>query len=186
MYSNEKILQTERLTLKSITPATIRELFTRYNEHEISEMLGLSREGYRRYHTMFEKGMETDRITFYFFLLINKHNHEPIGECGFHTWNTFHQRAELFYLLRQEEDKQKGYMTEALQVVIPFGFETLQLHRIEAFVADWNTPSVKLLQKFNFTKEGTAREHYLSNGVFEDSDVYSLLQKEHRTTEKSG
>lgn len=124
---------------------------------------------------MHEKGMETHRLSLLFFLLIDKQNRIPIGECGFHTWNKTHNRAELFYSIRNDSDKQKGYMTEALQAVLAFGFTELNLHRIEALVADWNTPSLKLLLRYGFTKEGTMREDYVENGKHEDSDCYSLL-----------
>ena len=53
----------------------------------------------------------------------------------------------------------------------------MKLHRIEALVADWNIASVKLLLKNNFIKEGTLKEHYLVDGVFEDSDCYALINK---------
>lgn len=69
-------------------------------------------------------------------------------------------------------------MTEALKEVLNFGFTTLNLHRIEALVASWNIPSVKLLQHYGFTKEGTMREDYVVNGKHEDSDCYSLLKRE--------
>ena len=69
-------------------------------------------------------------------------------------------------------------MTEALKATLEFGFTQLNLHRIEALVADWNIPSVKLLQRYGFTKEGIMREDYCVNGKNEDSDCYSLLKWE--------
>ena len=127
---------------------------------------------------MHEHGMETHRLSMYFFLLINRENNLPIGECGFHTWNKSHNRAELFYSLRNDADKQKGFMTEALQAVLDFGFNQLNLHRITALVAAYNIPSVKLLLRYGFTKEGTMREDYIVDGKNEDSDCYSLLKWE--------
>jgi ribosomal-protein-alanine N-acetyltransferase len=45
-----------------------------------------------------------------------------------------------------------------LRAVLDFGFTEMQLNRIEALVADWNIPSVKLLQRYKFTK--AAYRHY--------------------------
>lgn len=171
-------ISTQRLVLTSITPVLIQELFRTKSQQEIKLFFGVDEAGYAHFKEMNEKGMETHRFSLYFFLLTEKHSREPIGDCGFHTWNTKHNRAELFYSLRKNEHKRKGFMTEALKPVLEFGFTKLNLHRIEALVAEWNTPSVKLLQRFGFTKEGTMREDYLENGKHGDSDCYSLLKWE--------
>jgi ribosomal-protein-alanine N-acetyltransferase len=127
---------------------------------------------------MHEKGMETHRHSLFFFLLVEKNTEQPIGECGFHTWNRTHQRAELYYVLRADTHKRKGYMTEVVPKVIRYGFEEMELHRIEALVAPWNTPSVKLLQQNQFVFEGMVREDYIIDGKHENSDCYSLLKHE--------
>lgn len=69
-------------------------------------------------------------------------------------------------------------MTEALEAILTFGFGELNLHRVEALVAVWNTASIKLLQHFDFIKEGVKREDYLVNGKYEDSISYALLKRE--------
>jgi ribosomal-protein-alanine N-acetyltransferase len=49
---------------------------------------------------MHEKGMETHRISLFYFLLFDKETQMCIGECGFHTWKKTHRRTELFYSLK--------------------------------------------------------------------------------------
>lgn len=174
----ETLLYTPRLVLKGITPSIINQLFNAGSKEDIMQYFGIDEKGYAHYRMMYEKGMETFRLSMFYFLLITRDNNLPIGECGFHTWNISHRRAELFYSLRHDEDKQKGYMTEALREVLNYGFSELKLHRIEALVAESNIPSIRLLKRFGFTKEGTMREDYVVNGVSEDSDCYSLLKWE--------
>jgi ribosomal-protein-alanine N-acetyltransferase len=134
--------------------------------------------GYIHYKEMHEQGMETNRLSLFFFLLIDTQTETPIGECGFHTWNAKHKRAELFYNIYHDTNKQKGLMKEALKAVLDFGFTELNLHRVAALVDAYNIPSIKLLSHFGFIKEGTLREDYVVNGVSEDSDCYALLQWE--------
>ena len=98
--------------------------------------------------------------------------------CGFHTWAMEHYRAELGYSIHIETEKKKGYMKEALKPIIEYGFNKMNLHRIEAFVGPDNTASISLVKRLGFTQEGHLREHYLKDGVFEDSIVFSLLEKE--------
>ena len=176
--TNQIEIKTPRLILKSITPALIHELFNTKSKEEIKSYFGIDEAGYAHYKDMHEKGMETHRISIFVFLLINKENCQPIGECGFHTWNTTHNRAEVFYNMRDESFKQKGLMTEALKIVLEFGFTELKLHRVEALIAAENEPSLKLLLRYGFTKEGIMREDYVVEGKNEDSDCYSLLKWE--------
>ncbi len=175
---NQYEVTTNRLILRSITPSIIHNLFNTKSKEEIIQYFGFDDAGYAHCLSMHELGMETHRLSLFYFLLVDKINNKPIGECGFHTWNSTHCRAELFYSLRHDDDKQKGLMTEALNVVLEYGFQTLNLHRIEALLDKNNTPSVKLLLKYGFTKEGTMREDYVVNGKNEDSDCYSLLKWE--------
>jgi len=175
---NQIELTTHRLILKSVTPAIIHEFYNTKTKDEIMKYFGCDEAGYDHMKSMHEKGMETNRLSLFFFLLINKQNNKPIGECGFHTWNKTHNRTELFYLIRKDSDKQKGFMSEALKTVLDFGFNELNLHRIEALVGSSNIPSIKLLIRYGFTKEGTMREDYVINGKNQDSDCYSLLKWE--------
>ena len=69
-------------------------------------------------------------------------------------------------------------MTEALSEVIRYGFENMNLNRIQALIADRNIPSKKLLQRNGFSFEGTMREDYVVDGKSEDSNCYSLLKHE--------
>lgn len=169
------MLSTRRLSLRLITPAILADLFQNESEASFREIFGSDEAGYERYRNMVEKGLETDRISVRFFLLIETESGRTLGQCGFHNWNRFHDRGEVFYFLLQDEDKGKGYMKEALEPILQYGFEEMKLHRIEAFVAPWNEPSIRLLDHFGFQKEGLAREHYLVNGNYEDSVMYSLL-----------
>ena len=177
-YMEPVVIKTPRLQLKGLTPVIIHHLFNTLSKEEIMQFFGTDEKGYAHYLEMHEQGMETHRITLFVFLLISDTTGETIGECGFHTFNKTHARAEVFYTLRHESDKRKGYMTEALEAVLNFGFTQLGLQRVEALVDSQNTASVRLLEKYGFTKEGTIRAHYRVNGVNEDSDCYSLLSRE--------
>jgi ribosomal-protein-alanine N-acetyltransferase len=175
---SEVIINTPRLLLKGISPQVIHAVFTTKTENEVKAYFGVDEKGYQHFKEMHLKGMETHRLSLFFFLLIDKGTNVPIGECGFHTWNRTHKRAELFYLLRHVSYMQKGLMTEALNAVLEYGFVNLGLHRIEALVANSNIPSIKLLERHRFLFEGTMREDYIVDDKSEDSECYSLLKHE--------
>ena len=171
-------LKTKRLTLNRVTPEIIHALFDKKTKHEIIDFFECGEDQYHVLKNMHEKGMETDRISMFYFLLVSNATGRVIGECGFHTWNKLHRRAELFYNLRTDADKRKGFMTEALTEVLRFGFEVLDLHRVEALTARDNIASIRTLRHFGFHKEGTMREDYVVEVKNVDSECYSLLKWE--------
>ena len=175
---NQITLSTPRIMLKSITPSIINELFKNKNKDEIMAYFGADEAIYDHLKSMVEQGMEAYRVSSFYFLLIDKNSEKVIGECGFHTWNMPHRKAELFYSLRNENDKRKGLMSEAVTVVLNYGFTQLALHRVAALTAPSNDASIALLKHFGFVKEGILREDYVVNGINEDSVCFSLLKWE--------
>lgn len=61
-----------------------------------------------------------------------------------------------------------GYMTAALRAVLPFSFDTLRLHRVEAACIPTNAASIRLLEKCGFVREGYAKEYLCINGIWQD------------------
>ena len=177
-------IHTPRLLLKSITPGIILGLFEKKSKEEIMLFFNTDDDGYDHLRQMRDKGMETHRISLFYFLLLDKETKSVIGQCAFHTWNKTHDRAELFYGLKNDSDKRKGFMSEALPEILDFGFNTLGLHRVEALTAAWNTASITLLERHGFTKEGTMREDYKVSGKHENSECYSLLKREWHKAEE--
>ena len=69
-----------------------------------------------------------------------------------------------------------GYMTAAVKGVLPFCFETLRLHRIEAACIPTNTASIRLLERCGFLREGYARQYLCINGVWQDHLLFARLK----------
>jgi ribosomal-protein-alanine N-acetyltransferase len=66
-------------------------------------------------------------------------------------------------------------MTEAMDIVLDYGFNIMQLHSIEANVDPGNIASIKLLEKNGFVKEAHFKENLFFNGKFLDTVIYSLI-----------
>lgn len=174
-----KEIHTERLTLRAITPEVYDYIHNNFGNTELMEFLGLaSAEDLAAEKEKYSKGYATHNRTFVLFQIIDKATGRMIGGCGYHTWFPKHNRAEIGYDLKHEEDKRKGFMTEAVQAVLDYGFTEMGLHRVEAIAADYNEPSIRIINKFGFSYEGRLREHYNVGGVMEDSVMYSLLKHE--------
>jgi [ribosomal protein S5]-alanine N-acetyltransferase len=70
----------------------------------------------------------------------------------------------------------RGHMTAAVRALIPFCFDSLRLHRLEAACIPGNTASIRLLGKTGFTREGYAREYLCINGIWQDHLLYGRLR----------
>ncbi len=108
-----------------------------------------------------------------------KSNGILIGDCGFGHIDEPKRPTELGYMLAKEYWG-NGFMSEVLNTILPFGFDQLHLHRIQAWTHPDNATSAHLLEKFGFKKEGTLREYiYIwHQGAYIDADMYALLEKD--------
>ncbi|HEY1942000.1 MAG TPA: GNAT family protein [Roseiarcus sp.] len=72
----------------------------------------------------------------------------------------------------------KGHMTRAVAAIARFGFSNLRLHRIEAACIPDNAPSMALLQRNGFRREGLARAYLKINDAWRDHVLFALLEGE--------
>lgn len=75
-----------------------------------------------------------------------------------------------------EREIGRGIGTEAVRLVTAFAFNTIALHRIEAYVSPRNYGSVAVLEKAGYEREGLLREILYINGVWEDHYMYAIVE----------
>jgi ribosomal-protein-alanine N-acetyltransferase len=173
-------IQTNRLTLRLIIPEVFHWAYSKLTNEEICGLFQFKDEAELiAAKDRYAAGIESWWFKFAWFQIFRTSDMKYLGWCGFHTIVVNHMRAEIGYELLEEEDRNKGYMGEAIKAVLQFGFEQLNLHRIEALTSPTNLFSQKLLHANGFVHEGELRRHYLKDGVFENSVFYSLLKEEH-------
>lgn len=100
-----------------------------------------------------------------------------IGTCGFNHWHRWNNSAEIGYDLAHRHWG-KGLATEALRPVIRFGFERMDLNRIEADVTVGNDGSARVLEKLGFEEEGLMRQRGFWKGEYHDLRLFSLLRQD--------
>lgn len=99
-----------------------------------------------------------------------------IGIMGFYRTQPEHFRTELGYMITPEHWG-KGYVTEAVTVLLDFAFNSLQFHSIEAVIDSRHIASERVLQKVGFIKEAHFKENFYYNNEFTDTVIYSLLKR---------
>lgn len=98
-----------------------------------------------------------------------------IGECCLWNFDGSYKCAEIGYELHADHWN-RGIMAEALSAILNFGFEQMDLHRIEACPLVTNGRSSRLLVKLGFKPEGTLRERQAFRGMFVDQMYFGLLR----------
>ena len=72
----------------------------------------------------------------------------------------------------------KGYMTEAVALGLNYAFLDLRLHRVEANVQPSNKPSIAVLRRNGFAKEGFSRRYLKINGRWRDHERWAILKED--------
>lgn len=181
------IIETQRLILTGYSSEDITYIFENFGRSEIKEILGhRTDEEYQKEEYKYKNGYASYNRAFILFLLTEKSTNYIIGRCGIHNWNKEHKRAEIGYHISDENYKRKGLMTEAVGPIIDYGFTQLNLHRIEALVGSNNIPSLKIIETYQFTREGLLKQHYCLDNKYEDSIMFSILYHEFNEKQKYG
>lgn len=115
-----------------------------------------------------------------YFIFPKTNPDEVIGAINLNNmvWGPF-QAATLGYSLAAAKQG-NGYMTEAGQRLIRYGFEVLNLHRIMANYMPHNQRSANVLKRLGFVVEGTAKHYLFINGKWQDHVLTSLVNPDWR------
>ncbi|MGE7093153.1 GNAT family N-acetyltransferase [Lysinibacillus sp. NPDC048646] len=171
------ILNTDRLVLRELTVNDAQAILNCFSNPDVLRHYGqnplTSLDQVKQIINNFSKNFDEKRGIKWGIEL--KGQEGIIGTIGFQEWSTEHKRAEISYALFPESWR-KGYAMEAVNRVISFGFQEMDLVRIGAIVFTENDASNKLLTKAGFEKEGILKKYMHQNNVPFDTYIYSLIK----------
>ena len=101
-----------------------------------------------------------------------------IGNVGFFNLEWNNRCSEFGIFIGDKSVWNRGYGTEAVQLLLRHGFETLNLNRIYLRVYSTNPPAKRSYEKAGFVLEGTLREAVYRHGKYADVHVMSVLRPE--------
>jgi RimJ/RimL family protein N-acetyltransferase len=101
-----------------------------------------------------------------------------IGNITFQDINWLNRRAFIAYLLGDADYAGKGIVTEAVLMMMYYGFNRLNFNRIYGGVSALHGASMKVCEKVGLKEEGRMRQHLLRNGEFSDSIVVGAIRDE--------
>ncbi|RFS26858.1 N-acetyltransferase [Chitinophaga silvatica] len=174
------VIQTGELILRPIEEKDTAALFRLFSDEEVTRFMDID---------AFVNVSEATHIIQFFRESLEKEEgmrwaitiegrNELIGTCGYHRISKTHYKAEIGYdLLPMYWGK--GIMTEAINGMLAYGYEDMQLNRIEAFVDPANLASSRLLRRLGFEYEGFLRDAFFEKNKFVDAELYSRLRRDH-------
>lgn len=110
--------------------------------------------------------------------IADKTTNRAIGQTAFFRIDPI-SRSAIFYLALLDKSKwSQGLGTEATRLMIDYGFNTLNLHRIQLHVFQDNKTAIRIYEKIGFKKEGVLREAMYHHGKYCDFLVMGCLKNE--------
>lgn len=175
------VLKTNRLTIRELELIDIDNVHQLHSLPESDEFntLGIP-ETIQVTETILSEWLQeknkTERTTYVFAIqLIEGENF--IGLIAINLKKKKYQSGEVWYKIHKDFWAQ-GYATEALFALLDFGFNHLQLHRIEAGCAVENIASIRVIEKVGMTREGIQRQNLPIRGEWKDNYCYGILKEE--------
>lgn len=111
-------------------------------------------------------------------LICLQKNNQAIGELAMLDIDHQNQRSVVRISVFERDFWGKGYGTEALSLLVEFGFNVLNLHRIGLDVFEYNERAIKSYEKLGFKQEGRIRDELFYDGKFHDSILMGVLRNE--------
>lgn len=106
-----------------------------------------------------------------------------IGNIGLHKIDHRCRSAEAGIFIGEKSVWNQGYGTKAMELIVEYGFDTLNLNRIMLDVFADNKRAIRTYEKSGFVHEGRKREAAYKNGTYVDILIMSILRSEWRKQE---
>ncbi len=178
MSQSFPIIKTERLLLRQITESDLENIYQGLSNPDITRYYAVSFDSLEATKEQMDWYADLEKSnTGIWWAICSSDNSVFYGAGGYHDVSKDHKKAEIgFWLLPPHWGK--GIMKEAMPLICSYGFDELQLHRIEGFVESDNTNCKKALAKVQFKHEGTMEDCEVKDGKYISLDIYAQLKSD--------
>ncbi len=139
----------------------------------------LTRMSFRRRLRRYSKEVRED--TAYPFFIFRSGDGALVGGCTLSNVSRGVQQYATLGYWAGERYAGKGFITAAVCALVPYAFNELRLHRIQAACLPENEASKAVLRKAGFEEEGIARGYLRINGAWRDHLLFAMLASDVRS-----
>ncbi|PKQ46855.1 GNAT family N-acetyltransferase [Confluentibacter flavum] len=165
-------ITTDRLLLRTITESDLENIYYGLSNPDVIKHYGISYDSLEATNEQMTWFSDSKQ---FWWAICSIDNGTFYGACGLNNLSIEHRKAEIGLWLLPDFWGQ-GIMTEAMPLICSYGFEQLELHRIEGFVESDNQNCKKAMAKLDFQHEGTMKDSEIKNGRFISIDIYAKLK----------
>ena len=112
------------------------------------------------------------------FVIAHKETEEYIGQIDLVKINWINRVGTLGIVIGDSGKLGKGYGTEAIKLMQKFAFNSLNLHKLELEVRDYNDRGIACYKKCGFIEEGRIRQNHFYDGKYTDTVIMGILKTE--------
>lgn len=112
------------------------------------------------------------------FLMVTLDNDEMIGTISLEKIDYINSHGTLGIFIGEKEYRDNGYGTEAINLILDYGFNYLNLNSIQLKVFAFNDRAIACYKKCGFKEVGRKREEKFINGKYYDTINMDILRKE--------
>jgi RimJ/RimL family protein N-acetyltransferase len=173
------ILRGQKIILRSYRQSDLEPLFAGSNEPVGGKFTGtqttFTREQVERY---VQKQIAADDDSRASFIIAPLDDSRPVGEVVINQIDRTNNNANIRIAIFSPDDYGGGYGTEAMRLMVDYGFRELKLHRIELGVYAFNPRAIRVYEKVGFKREGVLRDILFYDREYHDEIVMSILEYE--------
>jgi len=167
----------QNITLRAIEPSDIDVLYAWENDTEnwnvSNTQTPFSKFVLEQYITSSHEDIYTAKQLR---LIISDKENKAVGSIDLFDFDPNHLRAGVGILIADKSDRRKGYASEALDLLINYCFETLNLHQLYCNVTTDNESSILLFQKHGFQITGIKKKWIRDGSVYKDELLMQLIR----------
>ena len=108
-------------------------------------------------------------------LVISSYENVALGMIDLFDFDFKNRRAGVGVLVKEPNDRLKGYGLEALKLLIDYSFTHLDLHQLYCNISEENDASIKLFSKVGFKEIGLKKEWNYVNGSYKNEYLFQLI-----------
>ena len=174
------MLRGKLVVLRPVQRSDITYFLKWFNDPEVIQYLGLYLPMTEMAEEKYIENIAGQSGTNVIFVIeaIEKEKLTPIGTVGLHQIHVKDHRGTFGISIGEKDYWSKGYGTETARLVIRYGFEELNLHRISSGAISFNERSIALHLKVGFKEEGRQREAMYRKGRYYDQVKFGILRED--------
>lgn len=179
IFSSIPQLECPRLILRRMKRTDAEDMYEYAQSEEVTRFLLWSPHeslAYTEQYLQYVQSQYKDG-SFYDWAIVLKAENKMIGTCGFTKIDTDNAVGEIGYVINPAYTSH-GYATEAVKRVLSFGFDELELYRIEARYIAGNEASRRVMERCGMHYEGMARGSMLIKGEHRDIGCCAILKSD--------